>query len=53
MTNRKKTSSNCENQLFSFPLPLHDSLNDFSQMDFNSVIYWINSFEFTRQKKKP
>lgn len=51
MSNRSKNSSNFENQVINFPLSLNDSLEDCSQMDFSSVIYWINSFEFTRQKK--
>lgn len=44
-------NANCENKLCSFPLPLHDSLNNNDQINMNNVIHWINSFEFTRPKK--
>jgi len=50
MTTRSD-NSNCDNQPFIIPLSLHDPLNDDNQMNMNNVFHWINSIEFTRQKK--
>lgn len=45
-------SSNCENQTCSFPLSSQgDSLNNDNPINLSNIIYWINSFKFTRQKK--
>lgn len=47
----KNDNANCENKFCSFPLLLHDSLNNNNQISTDNVIHWINSFEFTRPKK--
>lgn len=47
----RNNNSNCENRPCSiFPVTLNDSFND-NQMNFRSVMHWINSFEFTRPKR--
>lgn len=48
MTN-KSVDSSCD---YNFPVSLHgDSLNNDYSMDFRNIIYWIESFKFTRPKK--
>ncbi|KAL5239211.1 hypothetical protein ACI65C_006621 [Semiaphis heraclei] len=48
MTNKSDDSSG----EFNFPVPSHgDSLNNDYSMDFRNIIYWIESFKFTRPKK--
>lgn len=42
----KSENSNCEIQSCNFPLSLDDN-----ETNLNNMYHWINSFEFTRQKK--
>jgi len=45
----KSEDSSCQ---YSFPLSLYgDSLSNYYSMDSSNIIYWIESFKFTRPKK--
>lgn len=51
MTTRSD-DSNFENRSYcNIPLSMDDSSCDNNPTNFNSVIHWINSFEFIRPKK--